>query len=224
MTSIRDRQMNQDEQTKIGNALDHIQKLPSMPSLMVEIMESFNNEDVDVTTLANKIATIRHWYSESDAGGQFGLFRLVRSDRLDFRGGIGAGFQQPAGSGNSRCSHQYLSAYGKRLQLDSVLAPQYQHRRLRQSAGETRRTKLGTAFTTGLLHDIGRLVMGVYFPQAFSRTAPFVAGSTLELLHAEHEALGFDHAAALGGPLVNARRLFDLAAARSEDNVKILYH
>jgi putative nucleotidyltransferase with HDIG domain len=55
-----------------------------------------------------------------------------------------------------------------------------------------------TAFTTGLLHDIGKLVMGVYFPQAFAQAHESDDESTIEALQAERVALGMDHAA-LGG-------------------------
>lgn len=50
------------------------------------------------------------------------------------------------------------------------------------------------AFTVGLLHDIGRLVLSMYFPQHHQATLAHRAAHDCSLFQAEQAVLGIDHA------------------------------
>jgi len=58
------------------------------------------------------------------------------------------------------------------------------------------------AFTAGLLHDIGRLVLGCLYPSLFARVLDEAARREVDLLTAESQVLGIDHAV-LGGKVAD---------------------
>jgi putative nucleotidyltransferase with HDIG domain len=62
-----------------------------------------------------------------------------------------------------------------------------------------------TAFTAGLLHDIGKVVLSLYVDQKFSEIMEVVDGKGMSFQAAEKEVLGIDHAQ-LGGEMA---RLWD---------------
>jgi putative nucleotidyltransferase with HDIG domain len=58
------------------------------------------------------------------------------------------------------------------------------------------------AFATGLLHDIGRLLLDQFYPQAYDEVARVAEDEQIPLIEAERRTLGMDHAeigALLGG-------------------------
>jgi putative nucleotidyltransferase with HDIG domain len=50
------------------------------------------------------------------------------------------------------------------------------------------------AFVSGLLHDIGRLVLVTRFPQEYAAALEFERANNCDLVHAERTVLGLDHA------------------------------
>lgn len=51
-----------------------------------------------------------------------------------------------------------------------------------------------TAFTTGLIHDIGKLVLATLFPEHFGAVLEFMRQDDSRMLDAERRILGIDHA------------------------------
>lgn len=61
-------------------------------------------------------------------------------------------------------------------------------------AGMTHRAELETAFVCGLLHDIGKVVLDIYFPDSYQRVLEKLATGSITSVQAEDEILGFTHA------------------------------
>jgi len=51
-----------------------------------------------------------------------------------------------------------------------------------------------SAFTAGLIHDIGKLVLAARFPEQFASVLAYCAQHDCLMIEAEHDVLGFDHA------------------------------
>lgn len=67
-----------------------------------------------------------------------------------------------------------------------------------QALAQARGADGAQAFSAGLLHDIGRLVLAVHAPQALAAAQALAGARALPPLQAERDALGLDHAA-VGG-------------------------
>jgi putative nucleotidyltransferase with HDIG domain len=192
--------MKRDEEENTGNVnnvLDHIQKLPSLPSLVMEILENFNNEKVEVAVLANKISR--------DQAIVARVLRVANSPFFGLSGQIGSISEAISvlGFNNLRglvMAASIINAFPHTGKFD--WAAFWRHSIGAAVCAKSLAKRVGlnpeTAFTAGLLHDIGKLVMGVYFPQVFEQAHEFDDGSSVESLQAERAALGLDHAA-LGG-------------------------
>ncbi|MHB9094311.1 MAG: HDOD domain-containing protein [Eubacteriales bacterium] len=50
------------------------------------------------------------------------------------------------------------------------------------------------AFTAGLLHDIGKIIMNTYMKKRFAKVIEMVNGENIPFMEAEQQILGFDHA------------------------------
>lgn len=192
--------MSQNENENIGQLLDNIKRLPSLPSLVLEILESFNDEQVDIPTLAGKIG--------HDQALVARVMRVANSAFFGFSGQIGTiseaiavlGFNNLRGLVTAAAiinafprggDHFDGSAFWRHSIAAAVCA-----RVLAKRVG----LNAETAFTAGVLHDIGRLVIAIHFPQQLAQLGHQEGGSTVASLQAEWAALGFDHAA-LGGEL-----------------------
>ncbi len=208
----------------VSNILNHVQKLPSMPSIVIELLDNFNNDNVDVATLVKKLA--------QDQAIVARVLRVANSSFFGLSGQVGSiaeaisvlGFNNLRGlitavsiinifphteesfDWNAFWRHSIGAAVCAKVLAKHVgLSPE-------------------TAFTAGLLHDIGKLVMAVYFPQAFKQAHESNDGSNT--LQAERLVLGMDHAA-LGGEVAkrwhfpaDIRAAVELHHAEAGDEVK----
>ena len=186
--------------------LANLKQLPSLPSAVSELLASFDNEDVDVGRLAVLIARDQglaakvlkvansSFYglpsrvgSINDAIVVLG-FRAVRSMVLAvgvngvFRTGQCAGFET---------SH-YL-----RHSVATGLAA--------RGLAETTGHNPDLAFTGGILHDIGQLVLAAGFPDSYAGALAYRNQHDCFLVVAERDTLGVDHAQ-VGGMLADAWR------------------
>ncbi len=189
--SIEDRQ-------KLDVLIGHIHTLPSMPKVIIDIMQSFDNDKIDTSTLAKQI--------ESDMGIVAKVLRVANSPFFGLSGQISSIFEAivVVGFNNLRglvTSAAIINALPKQLNtLDLQLFWQHSIRTAvcARMLAKTVGIDQEAAFTAGLLHDVGLLVIGMHFTETMEENnLPFDAG-TPESLQFEREWVGMDHAT-LGG-------------------------
>ncbi|WAR46362.1 HDOD domain-containing protein [Methylomonas rapida] len=178
----------------ISEVLDRIQKLPSLPGIVMEILESINNDDADIAQLSMKIA--------NDQAIVARILRVANSPFYGLSGKIDSisraisilGFNSLRGLVMAASIINVLPHQEKSLDWTTFwrhsIATAVCAKVLAKHAG----LNPETAFTAGLLHDIGKLAIGVYFPRLFQLDDT----CTMASLQREQAALGFDHAT-LGG-------------------------
>lgn len=171
-----------------------LRDLPPLPSLVLELVESLGREELSATQFATKISqdqalvakTLRlansSFYgrgrqvgSVAEAIGVLGL-RTVRA--VVTAAGLAGSFRRSPGF-----DHDVFWRHS----IGSALCAQ-------ALAGELRRDDADLAFTAGLLHDIGRLVLASTFAPAYAEVAQWRHGRDCPEEEAERAVLGFDHA------------------------------
>jgi putative nucleotidyltransferase with HDIG domain len=172
-----------------------IHNLPSLPAIVAELLESVNQQDVNIDALAAKISrdqalaakTLRlansSFYglphkvtSIQDSIAVLGL-RSVRT--LVTAAAVTGNFvNKPGGAFNFQAFWRHC--------IGTALAAKALAQYLDVSAEN--------AFTAGLLHDIGRLVLVTRFPEHYAAVLAYRARTDCHLLSAENEVLGLDHA------------------------------
>jgi putative nucleotidyltransferase with HDIG domain len=171
-----------------------IQQLPALSVIVTEVLTLIDQGDVELTVLMQKIAQdqalaarvlrvvnspfygfSRHIASLKDAGMMLGVHTLRN---IVMAAGIMGHFPPGKDEGFDRLSF-WQHAIGTGVAA-KVLASQ---------CGLDEET----AFTAGLLHDVGKLVMAVYFPADFDQVLAMRDARDSLLKDAEKAVLGFDH-------------------------------
>jgi putative nucleotidyltransferase with HDIG domain len=194
--------MNQEQAVSAAKVLDRAQRLPSLPSLVLEILESFDDERMDVSTLARKIA--------NDQALVARVMRVANSAFFGLSGQIGTISEAISvlGFNNLRglvTAASIINAMPKNLgQFDQVVF--WRHGICAAVCAKVLARRVGLnpeiAFTAGVLHDIGKLVIVMEFPQMVAELRQNEEESDEASLLAERAKLGFDHAM-LGGELAS---------------------
>lgn len=174
--------------------LAKLHQLPAMPAVVQEVMASFNNDKLDNAVLASRIAQDqglsakvlrvanssfyglpRKVASIQDAVVVLG-FNSVRS--LVLSAGFVHAFPPVPGSPFNR------QAYWKRSFRVAGYA---------KALAQCLRQDQQMAFTAGMFHDIGQLVLDVCIPEQFADVLKKQQASGLDLAGIEQAELGFDH-------------------------------
>ena len=178
-----------------------IRRLPSLPAVVAEVLESFEDEHADVGAIGKKIAQDQALSAKvlrvanSSFYGLAGRVITVQDAMvvLGFRNvrilvlaaGVTGSFPAVEGGWFD------LRAFWLHAIITAVCA--------RAFAADAS-VEPDRAFTAGLLHDIGRIVLATCFPDRYREVAEYRARLDCYPIEAEREILGLDHAA-VGGAL-----------------------
>ena len=175
--------------------LARLRDIPALPSAVSELLASFHNDDVDVSTIAHQISrdqalTARvlrvansSFYGLQSKVGTIGEavvvlgFRAVRSMVLAV--GINSALRV------ERCPGFDALGY-----LRHCVAVGLAARALARQTGYSPEL----AFTGGILHDIGELVLASNFSQQYAEVFAYRKRHDCFLVVAERDILGMDHA------------------------------
>jgi putative nucleotidyltransferase with HDIG domain len=182
----------QTEQLKV--LISHIDNIPTLPTVVAEVTEAIRDPRVDASHVGQIISR--------DQALSAKTLRLVNSAFYGFprkitnitRAIIVMGFNKVR---NLALTASVLEAFKSR-DRDFDYAGLWKHSLGTAIAAEAlaRMVKSGEtedAFVSGLLHDIGKLVMALYAKEAFSRIRNHVAKNDVLMLNAEMELYEIDH-------------------------------
>jgi len=174
--------------------------LPAMPSVAMELMLAFSDEELEIETLARKLS----W----DQALVARVLRVANSPFYGLRRQICTVQEAVVVLGLS--SVRVLVTAAAVIGQFPMRARRDLHAFWQHSIGVACCAKLlcahvrqdqNTAFVCGLLHDIGRLVLVHYYPEQYAQVEDYCAREDVSRLDAERAVLGLDHAA-IGAALV----------------------
>jgi putative nucleotidyltransferase with HDIG domain len=171
-----------------------IHDLPSLPAIVVELLESVNQQDVNIDALAAKIS-----YDQALAAKTlrlanssfYGLQRKVTSfrDAIAVLGLRSVRTLVTAAAVTGNFTATTAGVFDFKAFWRHSIAAALAARALARLVGASE----DSAFTAGLLHDVGRLVIVTRFPQHYQATFAHRAAHDGYLLDAEVAVLGIDH-------------------------------
>lgn len=177
--------------------VNKLQELPSLPAVVMELLSSIDQEDIDISVLAKKVshdqaltAKTLQLANSSTYGLQVKVTtiqqaitflgfqttrNLITAAALTgcFAEGQCAGFDDKAFWRHSIATAACARVLARRMRFNQDYA-----------------------FTAGLLHDIGRLVLVSTYPERYSEALAWRAAHDCELIDAERALLGVDHVTA----------------------------
>lgn len=171
-----------------------LHQLPTMPVVIQEVLASFNDDSVDSATLAHKI--------ERDQGLSARVLRVANSSFYGLPRRIGSiqdaivvmGF---SGVRSLVLSVGFIQAFpspGNVFDRHAHWQRSFRVAAYSKALAQCLMQDQQMAFTAGMFHDVGQLVLDVCMPQQFSEMLAQQKISGLSLIEVEQSILGFDHA------------------------------
>uniref|UniRef100_Q47EK7 HDIG protein n=1 Tax=Dechloromonas aromatica (strain RCB) TaxID=159087 RepID=Q47EK7_DECAR len=191
---------------QVEQIVTRLMQLPALPTVVAELLASFGNEDVDIALLAQQIS--------HDQALTARLLRVANSSFYGLQSRISTINEAVVVLG-FRAVRSMVLAVG----VSGVFRPEHcpgfdPHAYVRHSVGvglAARALAQATgrnpelAFTGGILHDIGELVLATCFPEQYAKVLAYRAQHDCTLVEAERDIIGLDHAV-VGGLLADAWR------------------
>ncbi len=175
--------------------LARLHQLPAMPVVVQEVMASFRNNNLDSTILAHKIA--------QDQGLSAKVLRVANSPFYGLPRKIGS-IQDAVTVMGFNSVRSLVLAAGFMHAFPPVSRGQFDRRAYwkrsfrvacyAQALAQCLRQNRQAAFTAGMFHDVGQLVLDVCIPGEFADMLQQQETSGLDLTGIEQSRLGFDHA------------------------------
>jgi putative nucleotidyltransferase with HDIG domain len=178
----------------VDDIVNKLQDLPSLPAVVMELLTSIDQEDVDISVLAKKVS--------HDQALTAKTLRLANSSVYGLQVKVTTIQQAITFLGFQTTRNLITAAAVTGCFADGQCAGFDDRAFWRHSIGTAacarvlaRRMRLNQdfAFTAGLLHDIGRLVLVSTYPERYAEAIAWRAANDSEMLEAERAVLGVDH-------------------------------
>ena len=168
--------------------------LPSLPAVVMELLNSIDQDDVDISVLAKKVSYDQALTAKT--------LRLANSSLYGLQVKVTT-IQQAITYLGFQTTRNLITAAAVTGCFAEGHCPGFDHKAFwRHSIATAACAKVlarqmrfnqDYAFTAGLLHDIGRLVLVSCFPNQYSETIHYREQHDCYLLDAERAVLGVDH-------------------------------
>jgi len=176
-------------------ALQHgLQDLPSLPAVVMELLGSIDQEDVDISVLARKVSLDQALTAKT--------LRLANSPGSGLQVRVTT-IQQAITFLGFQTTRNLITAAAVTGCFPAGKCAGFDHRAFWRHSIATaacarvlaRRMRLNQdfAFTAGLLHDIGRLVLVTAYPEQYSAVLARRQRDDRPLIDVEIDVLGIDH-------------------------------
>ncbi len=187
-----------------AEVVEHLKQLPALPSTVSELLLSFDDEDVDVVRIAHQIGC--------DQGLSARVLRVANSSFYGLRSRI-ATLNEAVNILGFRAVRSMVVAVGISGTFKPEGCPGFDLRVYTRHSvavglaahalAKIVRQNAELAFTGGVLHDIGKLVLAACFGPQYAEALSYRAHHDCPMAVAERDVLGMDHAA-VGGFLAQA--------------------
>nr|WP_315213722.1 HDOD domain-containing protein [uncultured Duganella sp.] len=172
----------------------NLDDLPSLPAVVMELLNSIDQDDVDISVLARKVS--------HDQALTAKTLRLANSSLYGLQVKVTT-IQQAITYLGFQTTRNLITAAAITGCFAEGHCPGFDHKAFwRHSIATAACAKVlarqmrfnqDYAFTAGLLHDIGRLVLVSCFPNQYAITLAYREEHDCYLLEAERKVLGVDH-------------------------------
>jgi putative nucleotidyltransferase with HDIG domain len=178
----------------LDDLVRNLEDLPSLPAVVMELLSSIDQEDVDISVLAKKVS--------HDAALTAKTLRLANSSLYGLQVKVTT-IQQAITFLGFQTTRNLITAAAVTGCFAEGQCPGFDHKAFwRHSIAAAacckviaRRLRFNQdyAFTAGLLHDIGRLVLVSTYPQQYAAAMAYRSAHDSYVLDAERAVLGVDH-------------------------------
>lgn len=172
----------------------NLEDLPSLPAVVMELLNSIDQENVDISVLAKKVSHDQALTAKTLRLANSSLYGLQIKATTIQQAITYLGFQTT----RNLITAAAVTGCFPEGRCEGFDDKAFWHHSIATAAcakvlARQIRFNQDYAFTAGLLHDIGRLVLVSCFPQHYQRVLSYRAANDCYLLEAERAVLGIDH-------------------------------
>jgi len=178
----------------LDRVVQSVQDLPSLPAVVMELLGNIEQEDVDISVLAKKVSYDQALTAKT--------LRLANASSFGLQVKVTT-IQQAITFLGFRSTRNLITAAAVTGCFPNGLCPGFDDKAFWRHSIATavcaralaRRMRFNQdyAFTAGLLHDIGRLVLMTAAPQAYGEVVEWRTRHDADWQDAERAVLGVDH-------------------------------
>jgi putative nucleotidyltransferase with HDIG domain len=182
---------------ELDEVIRRVDRLPLLPAVVTELLKASDNEEIDIQTLAHQVsldqalaAKTLQLANSSFYGVQAKVTTIQQAVTLMGMRSVRALITSAAISNclpHGVCAGYDFIAFWRHAVGTAICA---------RILAMHLRLNLDLAYTAGLLHDIGRLMLVSQFPRHYEAVVAYRAAQDCQLLDAERAVLGIDHAIA----------------------------
>ena len=178
----------------LGDIVRQLQDLPSLPAVVMELLSSIDQEDVDISVLAKKVSHDQALTAKTLRLANSSLFGLQVKVTTIAQAITFLGFQTTRNL-ITAAAVTGCFAQGKCPGFDDKAFWRHSIATAACCKVLARRVRFNQdyAFTAGLLHDIGRLVLISTYPLEYQKVLDHQRRTDAHLLDAERDVMGVDH-------------------------------
>ena len=173
---------------------ESVQDLPSLPAVVMELLSNIEQDNIDISVLAKKVSYDQALTAKT--------LRLANSSSFGLQVKV-ATIQQAITFLGFQTTRNLITTAAVTGCFPNGLCPGFNDKAFwrhsiataacARSLARRLRFNQDVAFTAGLLHDIGRLVLVTGHPQAYGEVLAWRSRHDGEWLEAERAVLGIDH-------------------------------
>jgi putative nucleotidyltransferase with HDIG domain len=179
----------------LDDVLRRIHNLPSLPVVVMELLASMGQDDANIEALAEKIARDQALTAKTLRLANSSFYGMTRQVTTIQAAIAILGFRTVRSLATTAA---LMGSFSANPGNSFNFAPFWRHAIAAAVCARELAPRLyispDQAYTAGLLHDIGRLVLVTQFPPQYQATMTYRAEHDCHLLDAEHAVLGLDHA------------------------------
>jgi putative nucleotidyltransferase with HDIG domain len=177
----------------LAQVVKQLRDLPALPSVVLDLISSFGRDDVDVTTLAEKMSRDQALAAKILRLANSSFYGLPAKVRTVKQAIVVLGFDSARALAVASSVIENFGAGAQQIDMADFwrhsIATALGAKNLARRAGLDQ----DYAFVAGLLHDIGRLVLAISFPDEYAQVIEACVRDDTTVSEAELRVLGVDH-------------------------------
>ena len=168
-----------------------LRDLPTLPSVVLDLISSFGREDVDVTTLAEKMSRDQAIAAKILRLANSSFYGLPAKVKTVKQAIVVLGFDSARALAVASNVIDSFGGAGRQVDMAGFWRHSIAAALCAKNLARQANLDQDAAFIAGLLHDIGRLVLAISFPEQYARVIAEYDDTGLSAL--ELRVLGVDH-------------------------------
>lgn len=179
----------------MDEVLGAIHKLPSLPAVVLELLASLDQEEINIDDLSKKVACDQGLTARTLKVANSSFYGMPKQISSVSEAIAVLGFQNVR---NLVTTTALISGLTSGKHTGFPMLSFWRHSiataACARAIAAARNVHKDYAYTTGLLHDIGRLVLATQFADAYEVAMAHRTKNDCHVMESEREVLGLDHA------------------------------